>query len=337
MIPENSRNGSSLRPICADFTYQGVESYRDVLLQAAGRWPKAALKDVQDMLTRSIESAAEQAKDEVQVAIEERRSELLAIIKYLQEMRNDHKLWRRLDPATKATLSLPLRLKNRMKGLIGRFNESLVDNPEASESSQALAKFTREWTSSEIAKIVASKDGFFDRIIKALWESKDVEVVPKFRECIADPLAEASRTWFEAVETVFSLVENMYLERRIDEFESRSSIRQSCEKDELDIVSGAFNELVLSYRDQHEEGLTVTVCPEPAINQLKVVKLVPSDGENYSAVLLGTHRLLPGAKLLKAFTIESRCVIVVTTTSERTIVERVDFPAVRSSVTGNVS
>uniref|UniRef100_H3HDL8 VWFA domain-containing protein n=1 Tax=Phytophthora ramorum TaxID=164328 RepID=H3HDL8_PHYRM len=69
---------------------------------------------------------------------------------------------------------------------------------------------------------------------------------------------------------------------------------------------------------------------KPATDQMKVFKLAQTDDGTFSTQELGSHRLEPDAKVLKAFAIKTHCVILVTTSPRGTLTERIDFPLERS-------
>ncbi|CAI5700583.1 unnamed protein product [Peronospora effusa] len=335
------------------------------LLRAAGRWPDVKLKNVRDMLARSLRTSADVTVDRVQMYIEEHRARLLGSIDklfdldvlftaaksepafvtlhtYMEEVQATRGIWSKIDSATQATLILPLRLKNQMKAIASTFRDQLANTTEG-EAREALAKFMREFTVSDW-KLSASGEGMFGRAWKKLsnnlWDPGSKLLSDQFRECMAEPLNEARQAWFGAIEAVFSVAESA-LQNTWSE-EMHVSIRRSCQEDERKIISEAFDDLLRSWREQHEGGLTITLRPrvrsskiycdvqrehwKPATDQLKVFKLIKDDNETFSTTQLGAHRLKPGAKMLRAFTIKNHCVVLVTTSPQGTLVERIDFP-----------
>ncbi|KAG7377754.1 hypothetical protein PHYPSEUDO_011047, partial [Phytophthora pseudosyringae] len=338
---------------------------RTELLKATDRWPETELKEIEDVLGRSLQSAVEQSKDRVQAQIEEHRATLLRHISdlfnldvlhkaaktepafvmlhaYVQEVQSDRGIWSQVDPVTKVVLTLPLRLKKHVKALAITFREHLAEDPDATEAGPALAKFLREITVSE-KKVTTSNEGLFGRLWKAVTSQESELLSDEFRQCMAEPLSEAQQIWFDAVDNVLDTAEKVLLAKASEETER--SLRQSCQADERKVISEACNKLLFTWRGQHEGGLMTTIRPrvrnptaiyvycdvrkehwKPATDRIKVFKLTQNDNGTFSTVELGCHRLEPGAKLLKAFSIKTHSVVLVTTSSKGTLVERVNFP-----------
>ncbi|KAL4118205.1 hypothetical protein PRIC2_010532 [Phytophthora ramorum] len=343
------------------------------LLKAVGSWPEGELKAVKELLDRSLQTCTEQSKDRAQAYIEETREELLSqmdelfdldvLIKakkgeepafkslnaYVQNVQSSHEIWSKLDPETQAALNMPLRLKNQIKAIASAYRGHLAMSGDASEEREALALFLGEFAVSD-KRVFTSGDGLWGRTWKKvgeLWRGQDSELLTdEFRQSMADPLLEARKTWYEAVETVLTAAESVLIVQFSEENER--SLRQSCEADERKLISEAFRDLLGSWRENHEGGLLTTVRPrvrlparliycevqkehwKPATDQMKVFKLAQTDDGTFSTQELGSHRLEPDAKVLKAFTIKTHCVILVTTSPRGTLTERIDFPLERS-------
>jgi uncharacterized protein YegL len=353
---------SKQRNLRLDFEYSGSEQYREVLLKAAGRWPEKELQQVQDMLNRSLQGTAEQTKDRVQQFTEDHRAKLLQVVDDLfdvdvlhkaakderafvvlnsivQEVQGDREMWGNVEKKTRATLTMPLRLKNQMKAITATFHKELASKTDAGK---LLEKFIQDFTVS--GEKPASDDGFLSWMWKKLGPKGQGEALPsaQFRQCIAGPLVGASKAWFEAVEEVLAVAETALLTRWSEE--AQKSYRLTCHEDERKLKSEAWERFLAHLQLQHKEDLVTTIRTRsrygtiytdvsqekwrPATDQLKVCKIKTEDG-GVSTELLGVHRLEPDAKVLKAFTIKNRCMVLVTTSSRGTIVDKVFFPPER--------
>ncbi|RAW31728.1 hypothetical protein PC110_g11915, partial [Phytophthora cactorum] len=360
-------NESKQRNLRLDFGIMGPDHFCNVLLKTTGRWPEKELKDVKDMLERSLQTSLEQSMDRVQTYIEEHRATLLSYMeslfdldvlykgakdepafvtlnKYVQEVQSDRSIWSKLGTSTQVTLNLPLRLKNQMKAIASTFRDGLANGSDK-DVAESLAVFIREFTVLD-TKIETDNDGFFGRVWKKVWprDQESEFLSDKFRECMAEPLNAARQAWFQSIETALAIADGVLLKRWSEE--TQQSLRKSCQADEHKVISEAFDNLLLTWRGQHEGDLMTTVHPrvrqmaifcdvekeqwKPATDQLKIFKLVQNDNGDFSSVELGTHRLNPGAAILKAFTIKNHCIVLVTTSPKGTLVERVDFPLQRS-------
>ncbi|POM66424.1 Hypothetical protein PHPALM_17718, partial [Phytophthora palmivora] len=360
---------SKLRNIRVEFGAMESQHYCKQLLKVAERWPTEALTEVNDMLDRSLKTTEDEVAERVQLFIEDSRSKLLDIVdnlfnldtlftaskgdiafstlhKLVEEIQGDHAIWSKVDPATKVTLTLPSRLKNQMKNIATTFSKHLAKNSETIDVGQDVAKFLKEFTVSDDTNAITSGDGIFRRLGKAVGlVGQDWELLsPRFRECMTGPLSEARQAWFEAAETIFVITEEILTTRWRDE--TQRSYRQSCSADEEKVVMKAFSDLRRMWRSQHDDELMTVVRPrrrsevvicdverehwQSATEQMKMFKILQSDGGTVSTTLLGAHLLRPGAKILKVFTIKTHCSIVVTTSEQGTLVERVDFPLERS-------
>ncbi|KAF1776462.1 P-loop containing nucleoside triphosphate hydrolase [Phytophthora cactorum] len=360
-------NESKQRNLRLDFGIMGPDHFCNVLLKTTGRWPEKELKDVKDMLERSLQTSLEQSMDRVQTYIEEHRATLLSYMeslfdldvlykgakdepafvtlnKYVQEVQSNRSIWSKLGTSTQVTLNLPLRLKNQMKAIASTFRDGLANGSDK-DVAESLAVFIREFTVLD-TKIETDNDGFFGRVWKKVWprDQESEFLSDKFRECMAEPLNAARQAWFQSIETALAIADGVLLKRWSEE--TQQSLRKSCQADEHKVISEAFDNLLLTWRGQHEGDLMTTVHPrvrqmaifcdvekeqwKPATDQLKIFKLVQNDNGDFSSVELGTHRLNPGAAILKAFTIKNHCIVLVTTSPKGTLVERVDFPLQRS-------
>ncbi|CAH0473258.1 unnamed protein product [Peronospora belbahrii] len=358
------RNESRQRNLQVEFDRTKSGQFCNELLQTSGRWPEKKLKEIQDMQARSLETLADTTKEQVQGYIEEQRAMLLGCIdkmfdldvlftgakdepvyvilrKYLETVQTNRDIWSKIDSATKATLDLPLRLKNQMNGIALVFRDHLVRDPEGNIR-ESLADYMRELTYVD-TKLVASGEGYLVRTLKKLRivrNEKSELLSERFRDCMVKPLNEARQAWFEAVETACVVAESVLVINWNEE--KQKSIRQSCREDEQKVVSEAISNLFHAWREQHSNGLTTTIRPrvrstmiycdvqkeqwKPATDQVKVFKLAKNHTESFNTSELGTHRLKPGAKLLRTFTIKNHCVVLVTTSPQGTLVERIDFP-----------
>ncbi|EEY54218.1 uncharacterized protein PITG_07817 [Phytophthora infestans T30-4] len=358
---------SKQRNLRLEIDNRGPNHFRNVLLHVTGRWPERELKEVKDLLDRSLQASVEQSMERVQAYIEDHRATLLSYMetlfdldvlykgakdeaafvtlnKYVQDVQSDRGIWSKLGASTQVTLNLPLRLKNQMKAITSTFRDHLANGPDK-DVAESLATFMREFTVFD-TKIETDSDGLFGRAWKRVWprEQESESLSEKFRECMVAPLNEARQAWFQSIETVLAIADGVLLKRWSEE--TQQSLGQSCQTDEKTIISEAFTNLLHAWRGQHEGGLMTTVRPrerqitifcdvekeqwKPATDQLKIYKLVQKDNGAFSTIELGTHRLEPGAQILKAFTLKNHCVVLVTTSPKGTLVERVDFPLQRS-------
>ncbi|CAI5726931.1 unnamed protein product [Peronospora effusa] len=334
------------------------------LLQAAGRWPNAKLKDVRGMLAQSLETSADITVDQVQMYMKERRARLLGSIdklfdldvlftaansepafvtvhSYMEEVQATKDIWSKIDCAAQKTLNLPLRLKNQIKFIALTFRDQLASNSKC-EARESLAKYMQEFTASD-GKLSACGVG----VVERKWKSFYIECYPgsnllsnQFRECMTEPLNEARQAWLEALEAVFDVADSVLWNTWSEEMQM--SIWRSCQEDERKIISEAFDDLLRSWKKQHEGGLVLTLRPrvrsftiycdvqrehyKPATDQIEVFKLINDDKKTFSTTQLGAHILKPGAKVLRAFTIKNHCVVLVTTSPQGTLVEHIDFP-----------
>ncbi|GMG18617.1 unnamed protein product [Phytophthora fragariaefolia] len=332
------------------------------LLEATGKWPELELKKVKDMTDRSLQTSEEQARDRVQAYTEDYRATLLGFVdslfdldilykgakdepafvtlnKYVQEVQSNRAVWVKIDAATKVTLTLPLRLKNQLKNIASTFHDHITNATDEENIDGPLVNFMHEFTVSD-EKCTNTSDGFVVRAWKKIRGHDVGPLSDQFRGCMAKPMAKARQAWFEAVETVLTIAESVMTNKWNEE--TQLSLHNSCVADKCKIVCEAFDNLLQSWSGQHEGGLATTVrlrerypkiyCDmqkenwKPATNQMKVFKLALDDSGIFSKIELGTHRLDPGARLLKAYTIKNHCMILVTTSPEGTFVERVDFP-----------
>ncbi|ETP28980.1 hypothetical protein F442_21797 [Phytophthora nicotianae P10297] len=368
-------NESKQRNIRLECGVMGPDNFRNVLLETTGRWPEKELTDVKDMLNRSLRASVEQSKEQVQTYIEDLRTTLLSHMDRLfdldilfkgdkgesafrtlnncfQDIQSERRIWGKLDTSTQVTLNLPLRLKNQMKTIATMFRDQSGNAPDENVG-ESLAVSMREFTVLD-TKLKTGSDGIIGRALKTVggmlpWDQTSELLSDKFREAMVGPLIEARHNWFQSIETALTVAESVLPRKWNDDMEK--SVRQSCQADEHKLITEAFNDLILSWREQHKEGLMTTVRPrvrqmtvycdvekeqwKPATDQLKISKLVQNDDGIFSTIELGTHRLNPGAKILKAFTIKNSCLVLVTTSPSGTLVERVDFPLQRSWWGGN--
>ncbi|KAE9347112.1 hypothetical protein PF008_g7968 [Phytophthora fragariae] len=328
---------------------KGSESFvKEELLKANGQWPEEGLIKAKEMTDRSLQTSEEQSHDRAQAYIEDHRATLLGHIDnlfdldllykgakgvpafvtlndHVQNVQKNRDIWSKIDAETQATLNLPLRLKNQMKAIASTFRDHVANATDGEDVGESLAKFMRDFTVSDAVAIGAtSKNGFFGRTLKKvgdiLWDHSTDLLSDKFRECMAKPLGEARQAWFEAVEAVLAIAEKV----------PSSGTRR---------LSALFTSLAKQtnktvYCDIRREHW------KPAADQMKVFKLAQNDNGSYEKIELGTHRLEPDAKILKAFTIKSHCIVLVTTSPRGTLVERVNFPLERGwwqESIGNVS
>ncbi|KAF1782252.1 P-loop containing nucleoside triphosphate hydrolase [Phytophthora cactorum] len=327
-------NESKQRNLRLDFGIMGPDHFRNVLLKTTGRWPEKELKVVKDMLDRSLQTSVEQSMDRVQTYIEEHRATLLRYMeslfdldvlykgakdepafvtlnKYVQEVQSDRSIWSKLGTSTQVTLNLPLRLKNQMKAIASTFRDGLANGSDK-DVAESLAVFIREFTVLD-TKIETDNDGFFGRVWKKVWprDQESEFLSDKFRECMAEPLNAARQAWFQSIETALAIADGVLLKRWSEE--TQQSLRKSCQADEHKLSRALTNLLHLAC--QHERAHD---------------DIPRNDNGDFSSVELGTHRLNPGAAILKAFTIKNHCIVLVTTSPKGTLVERVDFPLQRS-------
>ncbi|CAI5731949.1 unnamed protein product [Peronospora destructor] len=278
--------------------------------------------DLEGMLARSLKTSVDVTVDRVQMYIEEHRAKLLRCIDKLFDLDvlfaaakgKPRGIWSKIDSATRATLNLPLRLKNQMKAIALTFRNEVASASEG-ESREALAKFMREFTVSDW-KLPASDEGMFERAWKKLssnfWDPGSKLLSDHFRECMTEPLSNARQAWFGAIEAVFGVAESVLSKTWSEEMQL--SIRRSCQEDERKIIFEAFDDLLCSWRKQHEGGLTITLRPRVrsskiycdverehwklATDQIKVFKLAKNDNATFRTTQLGAHRLKLGAKHL---------------------------------------
>ncbi|GMF12956.1 unnamed protein product [Phytophthora lilii] len=249
---------------------------------------------------------------------------------YVQYVQSNRDIWSRIDAPTRAKVDLPLRLKNQIKTIASSFRDGMASDQDEDVVCKALASFMREFTISSDKKLSNNSDGLFGRAwkkVESIIRGKDGDLLSeKFREFMVEPLSEARAAWFDAVEKVFAVAESVLFTKW--NMEIQCSIRQTCEEDEYKLVVEAFVDLLRHWKGQHEGGLATSIRPrarqsmiycsvrkeywKPATDQIKVFKLAQSDDEVFNAGQLGTHRLEPGAKVLKAFTIKNHCVVLVT-------------------------
>ncbi|OWZ24292.1 hypothetical protein PHMEG_000710 [Phytophthora megakarya] len=359
-------NESKQRNLRLEFGPTDPSHFREVLLKATDQWPTAQLKDIDEMLDRSLQSSDEQTKDRVQAQIEEHRATLLGYIDnlfdldvlikasktepafvklnaYVQQVQSDRSIWSQVDPETKVVLTLPLRLKKLVRTWASTFRYHLERTSDATNAETDLVKLMHEVTVSE--KNDTTGDNLFGRTLKTFgnllsWDPDSELLSDEFRERMASPLYEAQQVWFETVENVLTVVEKVLQVRWSNE--AQTSLREVCKTDEYNCVSEAFNKLLSYWCNQHDDGLMTTLRPrirpstiycdiqkehwKPATDQMKITKLTQNDNGFFDTVELGTHRLEPDAKLLTAFTIKNHCVVLVTTSPKGTLVERVNFP-----------
>ncbi|KAI9916198.1 hypothetical protein PsorP6_017910 [Peronosclerospora sorghi] len=239
------------------------------------------------------------------------------------------------------TMSLPLRLKNKMESIASAFSECQTE-PNASK---LLAQFIRKFTIASDTKLLTNSDGMFSRAFKKvrnIFRSEEVELLSDdFRKCMTEPLAEARRAWFEAVEAVLAVAGEV-MPARMTEEKKKAAI-ETCQQDRENIFAEARREFLKSLRTHPVDELTTFVTPyyqsnrkikydtkeevwKPATQQVKIFKLVREGDGPFRSSELGAHRLRADASILAAYTIKNRSVILVTTASQGTLVDRISFP-----------
>ncbi|RLN91523.1 hypothetical protein BBJ28_00013204 [Nothophytophthora sp. Chile5] len=117
------------------------KEYREELLKSAGRWPSGQLQKIDETHQQSVSGALQHSEQDLKARISSQRSQLGAIAyalfaidaqskpgrrqtavftlkTYLDGLREDEKLWKKIESPTKFALSLPLRKKREMKQLL---------------------------------------------------------------------------------------------------------------------------------------------------------------------------------------------------------------------------
>ncbi|KAG6590973.1 uncharacterized protein IUM83_11327 [Phytophthora cinnamomi] len=355
---------SKERNLRIEFGVMGPDAFAKEVLQTTEQWPEEKLKKVKEMTDRSLQTSEEQARDRAQASTEDHRATLLNHIdslfdldvlykgekgepafvtlnEYVQDVQTNRAIWTKIDAATQATLNLPLRLKNQLRAIASSFRDHVANATDEEDVTKSLDEFMHNFTVSDTKVSETNNDGVWERAWKKFFGHDASLLSDKFRESMVKPLGEARQAWFEAVETVLIVAESAMTSKWNEE--TQRSLRQSCAADERKLVSDAFRGVLQSWRNGHEGGLMTTIshprvrqmtvyCDlqrehwKPAAYQMKAFKLVQNENGSYTKVELGTHRLEPNAKILKAFTIKNHCLVLVTTSPRGTLVEKVDFP-----------
>ncbi|KAI9915331.1 hypothetical protein PsorP6_007593 [Peronosclerospora sorghi] len=189
----------------------------NLLLKKTGRWPEAKLKDVDDMEARSnkrgtkykyrLKNGAKllgciDSLFDLDVLFKAPKPEpsFKLLRKYLDEVETDPDIWNWIGNDRKETFGLPLRLRSKMKSIASAFSECQSEL----NASMLLAQFIRKFTVASDTKLLTNSEGMFS-LRNMLW-SEEVEFISDdFRKCMTEPLVEAQRAWFEAVEAVLAV------------------------------------------------------------------------------------------------------------------------------------
>ncbi|KAI9914273.1 hypothetical protein PsorP6_008331 [Peronosclerospora sorghi] len=249
--------------------------------------------------------------------------------KYLDEVETDPDIWNWMGNDRKETFGLPLRLRSKMKSIASAFSEC---QSEPNASKLLLAQFIRKFTVASDTKLLTYSEGMFSRAFKKvrnMIRSEQVEFISDdFRKCMTEPLVEARRAWFEAVEAVLAVAGEVVPARMTEK--KRKQLSRRVRKIRKIFFTEARPEFLQILRMQHVDELTTIVTAYYQRNR-KIKcdikeELVEDDDGSFRSSELGAHRLRADASMLAAHTIKNRSVILVTTASQGTLVDRLTFP-----------